>query len=353
MTLSKDGYPVGLLIRAVWDCCDDLCAKLGRPPGRQEFLAEISKREPERAGISTHSRQWGEWMRYHNLSTGLNDEQRYIPEEFHFPQRLRVWYAVTHLQSSSAAEIVKWIATSNAPLKENEIRLQLDALTVNSNGRYRHLRNRKSARTDIGDPYDVLFRSGSRLNTRYVEYVQELHGIWDIGEDGKTPVQLLAPRQADQLIVEARDEVFNEAMEEEGDFRLRALREAVLREGQPAFRRRLLQAYEGKCAVTGCKVHVLLEAAHITPYAGRWHTRAHHGILLKTDIHTLFDKGMIQIDAEHKVCVAPQLAGTEYEELDGRQLNLPKDERNWPLAEHLLKHRQYWNSKGQNGREEI
>lgn len=67
------------------------------------------------------------------------------------------------------------------------------------------------------------------------------------------------------MVVEARDELFNELPEDEGDFRLKALREVIIREGQPVFRRKLIEAYEGKCAVTGCSIQVLLEAAHITP----------------------------------------------------------------------------------------
>nr|WP_232489802.1 HNH endonuclease [Pectobacterium parmentieri] len=339
---SKDGYPQGSLVRAVWDCCDELYQKLGRAPSRQEFDDEIGKREPHRIGISTHSRQWGEWMRHHNFSTYVVDVPGIIPEEMHYPQYLRVWYAVTQLNSASATNIVKWIRNSNAPLKETEIRIQLDVLTVNSNSRYRYLGSRKSAQTDQGSPYDLLFRSGNLRNTRYEQYVQELHGIWDIGDDGRTPIQIAAPRPGDRMVVEARDELFNELPEDEGDFRLKALREVIIREGQPVFRRKLIEAYEGKCAVTGCSIQVLLEAAHITPYAGAWHTRAQHGLLLKTDIHTLFDRGLLWIDIELKIRISEQLAGTEYAELDGRYLRLPKDKQNWPLTTHLINHRQYW-----------
>lgn len=342
MIQNKDKYPKGPLVRAVWDCCDELYQKLGREPSRKELHDEIGKREPHRTGISTHSRQWGEWMRHHNFSTNVTDVPGIIPEEMHYPQYLRVWYAVTQLNSASAANIVKWIRSSNAPLKEREIRIQLDALTVNSNSRYRYLGSRKNARTDLGSPYDLLFRSGALLNTRYEEYVQELHGVWDIDDNGKKPIQIIVPRLADRMVVEARDELFNESPEDKGDFRLRTLREAVVREGQPAFRRKLIEAYEGKCAVTGCSIHVLLEAAHITPYLGAWHTCAQHGLLLKTDIHTLFDRGLLWVDTELKIRVSELLAGTEYSELNGRPLRLPREKRDWPLTAHLLNHRRYW-----------
>ncbi|WP_424634698.1 HNH endonuclease [Enterobacter hormaechei] len=349
MNLRKDGYPQGPLVRAVWECCDELYEKLGRAPSRQEFNDEIGKREPHRIGISTHSRQWGEWMRHHNFSTFVASEPGIIPEEMHYPQYLRVWYAVTQLGSASAANIVKWIRNSNATLKETEIRIQLDALTVNSNSRYRYLGSRKSARTDQGNPYDVLFRTGNLRNTRYELYIQELHGIWDIGGDGKTPVQIAVPRTYDRLVLEVRDELFTESPEDEGDIRLKALREVIVREGQPVFRRKLIEAYDGRCAVTGCSIQVLLEAAHITPYAGSWHTRAQHGLLLKTDIHTLFDRGLFWIDDELKIRISEQLTGTEYAELDGRYLRLPKDKKDWPLITHLQNHRQYWSDKYNEG----
>lgn len=267
----------------------------------------------------------------------------------HYPQYLRVWYAVTQLGSASAANIVKWIRNSNATLKETEIRIQLDALTVNSNSRYRYLGSRKNARTDQGNPYDVLFRTGNLRNTRYELYIQELHGIWDIGDDGKTPVQIAVPRPYDRLVLEMKDELFTESPEDEDDIRLKALREVIIREGQPAFRRKLIEAYDGRCAVTGCSIQVLLEAAHITPYAGSWHTRAQHGLLLKTDIHTLFDRGLLWIDDELKIRISEQLTGAEYAELDGRYLRLPKDKKDWPLITHLQNHRQYWSDKYNEG----
>lgn len=345
MSLNKKGYPQGTKVRAVWDCCDELYQKLGRAPLGKELMEEMGRREPDRKKISTHHRQWGDWMRHHNLSANIDDVNSSIPEELHYPQYLRVWYAVAQLRNASAKDVVKWIHNSNAPLKESEIRIQLDALTVNSNARYRYLGNRQSARTDTGSPYDLLFRRGTGRDTRYEEYVPEMHGIWDIGNDGKTPVQIIYPRPTDRMVIEVRDELFDELPEDEGDFRLRILREAVVREGQPTFRRKLIAAYQGKCAVTGCPVQVLLEAAHIIPYAGAWHTRAQHGLLLKADIHTLFDRGLLWVDSELKVRISEQITETEYGELDGRNLRLPKDKRDWPLEKHLASHRQYWNIK--------
>ena len=53
------------------------------------------------------------------------------------------------------------------------------------------------------------------------------------------------------------------------DGRKKVLAEVVCRQGQPKFRQALIDAYEGKCAVTGCDVEAVLEAAHIVSYSGK------------------------------------------------------------------------------------
>jgi predicted restriction endonuclease len=64
-------------------------------------------------------------------------------------------------------------------------------------------------------------------------------------------------------------------------------------QGQPAFWDALLQAYERQCAITGCTVLQILEAAHIMPYMGKPTNRVDNGLLLRSDLHTLFDLGLI------------------------------------------------------------
>ncbi|SQC94114.1 Uncharacterised protein [Cedecea neteri] len=274
MGLSKEGYPKGVLVRAVWDCCSELYEQLGRAPTRQEFMAEIHRREPDRKGISTHSRQWGDWMRHHSFKSDISLSGHTIPDEYLEPQRLRVVYAVELLGEVSVAEVVKWIITSNAPLKKSEIEYQFQALTVNHNQRWFHRGTRKSMLSNSNHPMDKLYRSGAGRETRYVIYIPEKHGIWDIAEDGKTPVCIAAPGLADLIMLQLRDEseLANNIPADETyhDARVRILQEILAREGQPAFRRRLFRAYEGQCAITGCAISALLEAAHLRPYAGAW-----------------------------------------------------------------------------------
>src|SRR5258705_4430106 len=67
-------------------------------------------------------------------------------------------------------------------------------------------------------------------------------------------------------------------------------RQINLRRGQPEVRKKLLAAYSGRCAITDCNCSYALEAAHIYPYGGADTNHVQNGILLRSDIHTLFDR---------------------------------------------------------------
>lgn len=80
------------------------------------------------------------------------------------------------------------------------------------------------------------------------------------------------------------------------DQRRRVLREISLRRGQAKFRERLMKRYGARCQISGCSFPGLLEAAHISPYATSMNNEVGNGLLLRSDLHTLFDLGCIGID---------------------------------------------------------
>ncbi len=124
------------------------------------------------------------------------------------------------------------------------------------------------------------------------------------------------------------------------DARERISRTIAQRRGQKAFRDLLIAAYEGKCAITGCNVLDVLEAAHIYPYRGPDTNKASNGLLLRADIHTLFDCSLIAIDpATLKVIVAPQLRTSTYKQLHDRKLRVPRTTSQAPNKEALIMHR--------------
>ncbi len=94
-----------------------------------------------------------------------------------------------------------------------------------------------------------------------------------------------------------------------------ALRGVVVRQFQAVFRRNLLSSRPHKCAITSTTELSVLEAAHIVPYATGHpaRDRPENGLLLRRDIHRLFDDGLISIDPEtRKVCVAQRLTDPGY-----------------------------------------
>lgn len=70
------------------------------------------------------------------------------------------------------------------------------------------------------------------------------------------------------------------------------------RQGQSRFRKDLLKAYKGRCVITGCDIEAALEAAHIIPYCLTKDNNIFNGLLLRADLHTLFDFNLIVIDPD-------------------------------------------------------
>lgn len=112
------------------------------------------------------------------------------------------------------------------------------------------------------------------------------------------------------------------------------------RRGQPAFRQQLLAAYEYRCAITSFNAVDTLEAAYIMPFRGKFTHHPSNGLLLRSDLHTLFDLGKIAVDTRTMtVIVADDLAESSYRILGGRPLRFPADEENRPSTEALDLHR--------------
>lgn len=112
-------------------------------------------------------------------------------------------------------------------------------------------------------------------------------------------------------------------------------RSIIERRGQAPFRRDLLAAYSGQCAVTGCTETNVLEAAHIVGVKNRGRYEIVNGLLLRADWHTLFDLGLWAIHPRQlTIELSPTLA-EEYRKLDGRPLREPIDSKYAPRPDAL------------------
>jgi predicted restriction endonuclease len=96
------------------------------------------------------------------------------------------------------------------------------------------------------------------------------------------------------------------------------------RQGSGKFRQNVLDAFARKCAITGCDAEDALEAAHIRTYKGSDDNSLYNGILLRADIHTLFDLGYICVrTATNRVAVSKKLAGAVYEIFHDKPVRMP------------------------------
>ena len=117
----------------------------------------------------------------------------------------------------------------------------------------------------------------------------------------------------DEVISQTKGEVISEMIE-------RAASTRKPRPLQQAFRSALLAAYEGRCCVTGLAISEALEAAHILPHTGdaRFDV-VENGLLLRRDLHTLFDAFLWSINPEtSKVVLAKPLINSAYREFEGK-----------------------------------
>ena len=110
--------------------------------------------------------------------------------------------------------------------------------------------------------------------------------------------------------------------------------------GQGAFRLMVMDAYERRCAVTGEKTLPALDAAHIRPFRDEPSHRVNNGLLLRSDIHRLFDQGYVTVDPDLRFRVSSEIRdrfhnGVIYYDLDGRPVRTPAHAEQQPDREAL------------------
>lgn len=177
-------------------------------------------------------------------------------------------------------------------------------------------------RTDVSTlkvdkPDPNIFRACPRLSSESAESLRSLLGL--------TNAEV------------SEDELSNFAPEPTGlddeEYQIRAIK---TRRGQPLFRQNLLSAYRSRCVITNCHIEGLLEAAHITAHAELTDYRVSNGLLLRADIHTLFDLSLIAIDEFYRVVVSPTIRNSEYWTYHGQTLrHLPDKSLDQPNRDAL------------------
>jgi putative restriction endonuclease len=118
---------------------------------------------------------------------------------------------------------------------------------------------------------------------------------------------------------------------------------APQRLGQQAFQAVVLDAYNRHCAITGAKIRPVLQAAHIRPLPSGGEHRLDNGMLLRSDVHTLYDRGYLGVDLQHRLLVSPRLRsefgnGEQFYAKAGQTIGVPARRIDRPNREFLEWH---------------
>lgn len=116
--------------------------------------------------------------------------------------------------------------------------------------------------------------------------------------------------------------------------------------GQGAFRVLVTETYHRRCAISGEKTLPVLEAAHIKPYAEHGPHQIQNGLLLRSDLHILFDQGYVTVTPDSHILISKRIRqefenGKDYYALDGKELKiLPERLQDRPSVDFLNWHNQ-------------
>jgi hypothetical protein len=168
---------------------------------------------------------------------------------------------------------------------------------------------------------DIFIERNARGNHMYSSALKIYGQYLGAVTSDKFPQKILeSAATADLKVAEAAADAGPEFMpNDEEDGRKKTVAEVIRRQGQPKFRKALIEAYAGRCAITGSGTLCTLQAAHVTPYLGTHTNVVSNGILLRADIHTLWDLHLLAVDPKTlKLVLSTKIVEAEYTSLVGK-----------------------------------
>lgn len=158
----------------------------------------------------------------------------------------------------------------------------------------------------------IVNESGTCSDGLFAEF-----GVSDDEEERQRCYAYWNERDAPQILAAVSGATNSSASSDDLTTRAARFANVQVRTEQRTFRESVFYAYDGRCAISGCSVPEALEAAHL---AGRhWrqgHNRASDGILLRRDLHTLYDRGLLRIHDDGQVELDTELLA-HYGSFDG------------------------------------
>lgn len=244
------------------------------------------------------------------------------------------WIYVYHQRGDSSISDRDSISDNKAIVKNLEDKIPLGVLIQNKS------KGRDGARYKVGIGIPIGWVAGF-----FIVYCANEKGEIDPDVLSKSPNQLfdmafLSQYQSEnEFLIEEAEEVYDPSgIEDTREKNLTA--SGHKREGQSKFKTDLMIAYKGTCAITGCNTPSVLEAAHITPYKGLETNKVQNGLLLRADIHKLWDHYLLTIEVETNKLILDTslLSDSNYSYLQGKIIDFSAKGKNRPSKKALKSH---------------
>jgi hypothetical protein len=170
-------------------------------------------------------------------------------------------------------------------------------------------------------PYDHP-RDKVNVKATLVGLRQQLHGLFGVNKRVELYVRVFIPNYDYEDDRQHRDEL--ETIAHDLRPRDRVEQQILARRRAIAFRNEQLSRFGHQCAVSGCALVDVLEAAHIRKYCCEADNARTNGILLRADLHILFDVNLLAIHpTTHRISVHEKVRESQYRQFDGLRVRLP------------------------------
>ncbi len=202
------------------------------------------------------------------------------------------------------------------------VRKDLVMLSVNDEGRFSY---RASKPGIAASSRDRVFAGPGTGDKRHYELFEPTrHGVWEVyvKADGSSGLRIAL--SGSEAAVEAAGAGVEYDPSDKTEGKSYTMRAIAVRRGAPKFRADLLAAFDQRCCASGCEVDGVPEAAHIRPYDGVETNHVTNGLLLRADLHTLFDLGLFVIDPNTlRIHLHPKIrAAPDYRHLHGQKIDV-------------------------------
>ncbi|WP_437941118.1 HNH endonuclease [Sorangium sp. So ce341] len=228
-----------------------------------------------------------------------------LPTTAGYKRLKNMGFDITALSAAEKQKLAKVHHLSAEPNYRNAIRQAL-----------RQLRPRKGGKGLI----ESVGRGKVQLRAR-----REASDAYEPPEDAQVAPDYLAHEDAEPSGTERDGGAYVPSTR---DSREKIMRSIRARRGQRAFRQVLRARYGDRCVVSGCTLVDILEAAHIVPYRSTSDNHPENGLLLRTDLHTLFDLDLMGIHPNRFTAhFHPAITDATYQRFEGTRLRFTNSSR--------------------------